>query len=128
MKRSARAACSWPPCKAVSGAGYPGVPSLDILGNVIPYIGDEEPKIEREMQKMLGQFAAGAVTRRAVCGERPRQSRGRRECHTVCLSVEFDRKPEVAEALAAFRTWKGAPECTGLPSAPEEPLHLFDNR
>ena len=46
--------------QAVSGAGYPGVPSLDILGNVIPYIGDEEPKIEREMQKMLGRLHGAA--------------------------------------------------------------------
>ncbi|NBW65417.1 aspartate-semialdehyde dehydrogenase, partial [bacterium] len=48
--------------QAVSGAGYPGVPTLDILGNVIPYIGDEEPKIEREMQKMLGRLDGAAIT------------------------------------------------------------------
>ena len=46
--------------QAVSGAGYPGVPSLDILGNVIPFIGEEEPKIEREIQKMLGRVDGGA--------------------------------------------------------------------
>ena len=45
--------------QAVSGAGYPGVPSLDILGNVIPYIGDEEPKIEEEIQKFLGTRDGG---------------------------------------------------------------------
>src|SRR5438045_6028617 len=48
--------------QAVSGAGYPGVPSLDILGNVIPYISDEEPKLEREMLKLLGRYADGEVT------------------------------------------------------------------
>jgi len=113
--------------QAVSGAGYPGVPSLDILGNVIPFIGDEEPKIEREMQKMLGQYAAGAVTGAPFAVSAHANRVAVENGHTVCLSVEFDRQPTVVEALAAFRAWRGAPEVHGLPSAPDEPLHLFES-
>ena len=112
--------------QAVSGAGYPGVPSLDILGNVIPFIGDEEPKIEREMQKMLGHYAAGAVTAAPFAVSAHANRVAVEHGHTVCLSVEFERRPSVADALAAFRAWRGAPEVHGLPSAPAEPLHLFE--
>ncbi|MHB1312936.1 MAG: aspartate-semialdehyde dehydrogenase [Gemmatimonadaceae bacterium] len=112
--------------QAVSGAGYPGVPSLDILGNVIPFIGDEEPKIEREMQKMLGRYAAGAVTGAPFAVSAHANRVAVENGHTVCLSVEFERQPDVADAVAAFRAWRGAPEVHGLPSAPDEPLHLFE--
>lgn len=112
--------------QAVSGAGYPGVPSLDILGNVIPYIGDEEPKIEREMNKMLGslrdeqvQFAPFAVSAHA---NRVATENG----HLVCLSVGFGRRVAAAEALEALRAWRGCPEARGLPSAPEFPLVVTD--
>lgn len=112
--------------QAVSGAGYPGVPSLDILGNVIPFIGDEEPKLEREMQKMLGTVAGRTIEhapfRVSAHANRVPVEHG----HTVVASVRFDRKPSVDDALAALRAWRGAPVVHGLPSAPAHPLVVTD--
>jgi aspartate-semialdehyde dehydrogenase len=113
--------------QAVSGAGYPGVPSLDILGNVIPYIGDEEPKIEREMQKMLGVFANGAVASAPFVVSAHANRVAVENGHTVCLSVEFSREPSLADAAQVLREWRGANAVRGLPSAPELPLHFFEN-
>lgn len=112
--------------QAVSGAGYPGVPSLDILGNVIPYIGDEEPKIEREMQKMLGAMRAGAVVPAPFVVSAHANRVAVENGHTVCLSVEFERAPDLAEAERVLRGWRGAPAVRGLPSAPDVPLYYFD--
>ncbi|MBW7934394.1 MAG: aspartate-semialdehyde dehydrogenase, partial [Gemmatimonadaceae bacterium] len=111
--------------QAVSGAGYPGVPSLDILGNVIPYIGDEEPKIEREMQKMLGHFAADAVATAPFVVSAHANRVAVENGHTVCLSVAFDIEPTLEEAARLFTEWRGHPAVRGLPSAPDVPLHFF---
>jgi aspartate-semialdehyde dehydrogenase len=112
--------------QAVSGAGYPGVPSLDILGNVIPYIGDEEPKIEREMQKMLGASTGGAVVPAPFVVSAHANRVAVEHGHTVCLSVEFDREPSLEEAAERFRQWRGHEVVRGLPSAPTAPLHYFE--
>ncbi len=111
--------------QAVSGAGYPGVPSLDILGNVIPYIGDEEPKLEREMQKMLGVVGAAGVSAAPFVVSAHANRVAVENGHTVCLSVEFEREPSLEDAARTLRDWTGAPAVRGLPSAPEEPLHYF---
>ena len=111
--------------QAVSGAGYPGVPSLDILGNVIPYIGDEEPKIEREMQKMLGVVGGGAVVHAPFVVSAHANRVAVENGHTVCLSVEFEREPSLDDAARVLRGWTGAPAVRGLPSAPDVPLHFF---
>jgi aspartate-semialdehyde dehydrogenase len=111
--------------QAVSGAGYPGVPSLDILGNVIPYIGDEEPKLEREMQKMLGVVGAAGVTGAPFVVSAHANRVAVENGHTVCLSVEFEREPSLEDAARTLREWTGAAIVRGLPSAPEEPLHFF---
>lgn len=112
--------------QAVSGAGYPGVPSLDILGNVIPYIGDEEPKLEREMQKMLGRMEHGAVVHAPFAVSAHANRVPVENGHTVCLSVEFDRAPSLEAAAQVLRDWRGAGAVCGLPSAPERPLHFFE--
>lgn len=112
--------------QAISGAGYPGVPSLDIVGNVIPFIGDEEPKIEREMQKMLGRLD-GTVIELAPFVVSAHANRVPVENgHTIVMSVGFDRKPSAKEAIAVVRAWRGASEVRGLPSAPEIPLRYAD--
>jgi aspartate-semialdehyde dehydrogenase len=112
--------------QAVSGAGYPGVASLDILGNVIPYIGDEEPKIEREMQKMLGQFSESGVTPASFQVSAHANRVAVEHGHTVCLSIEFEEKPPVAEAIAALKAWTGCDVVRGLPSAPERAVRVMD--
>ncbi len=113
--------------QAVSGAGYPGVPSLDILGNVIPFIGDEEPKLEREMQKMLGRVTDGAVTAAPFVVSAHANRVAVEHGHTVACSARFERRPSVAEALASLRAWTGDPVVRGLPSAPASPLAVTDN-
>jgi aspartate-semialdehyde dehydrogenase len=108
--------------QAVSGAGYPGVPSLDILGNVIPFIGEEEPKIERELPKLLGGMEGDRIVP-ATFGVSTHTNRVPVEHgHTVCMSMEFARRPSLGEAREAFVAWRGAAEVQGLPSAPEPPV------
>ncbi len=111
--------------QAVSGAGYPGVPSLDILGNVIPYIGGEEPKVEAETPKILGDYADGAIrplpfVLSASCNRVPSI-----DGHLIAVNLEFDSKPPREEILAALAGFRGLPQERRLPSAPERPIHLF---
>jgi aspartate-semialdehyde dehydrogenase len=108
--------------QAVSGAGYPGVPSLDIFGNVIPYIGDEEPKLERELQKMLGTADAPAEFRVAAHANRVPVLHG----HTVVMSVGFARRPSPDDALAALRAFAVPAPIRALPSAPAQALVVRD--
>jgi aspartate-semialdehyde dehydrogenase len=110
--------------QAVSGAGYPGVPSLDILGNVIPYIGDEEPKIEREITKLLGRFDGDVIVEAPIVTSAHANRVPVEHGHTVCMSVAFERTPTVAEAEQALRTWRGVDAVRGLPSAPGPALIL----
>ena len=112
--------------QAVSGAGYPGVPSLDILGNVIPYIKDEEGKIEVEIQKMLGRvmdnrIEAAPITISAHANRVPVENG-----HTVCLSIEFEKRVGPDAALEVLRSWRGNAAARGLPSSPEHPLVVSD--
>ena len=108
--------------QAVSGAGYPGVASLDILGNVVPFIGGEEPKMESETQKILGSFEGGRIV--------PLDARVSASCnrvavvngHTICVSVEFEKKPSEDEIIFALNGFRGVPQMKKLPSAPEQPV------
>ena len=112
--------------QAVSGAGYPGVPSLDILGNVIPYIADEEPKLEREMLKLLGTYRNGAVELANMKVSSHTNRVAVEYGHTVCITASFHRKPAAEEALAVLRAWKGDESTWKLPSRPEFPLAVTD--
>ena len=113
--------------QAVSGAGYPGVPSLDILGNVIPYIADEEPKIESEVQKFLGTAEDGAI-RSAEFTVSAHANRVPVEYgHTVCMSVRLRERGDAAAVQQAIAEWRGAEAARGLPSAPGCPLVLSSN-
>ena len=112
--------------QAVSGAGYPGVPSLDILGNVIPFIKDEESKVETELQKFLGtvdgdSIVSAPLTVSAHCSRVPVE-----HGHTVCLSLELREKAEPEEVRAAIAEWRGAEVARGLPTAPARPVELAD--
>ena len=112
--------------QAASGAGYPGVPALDILGNVIPYIRGEEEKVEEETRKMLGALVGEGVVEAtarvsALCHRVPVV-----DGHTEAVSVRLAGNPSLAlvrEVLASFRA---LPQDLGLPSAPQPPLVLHD--
>ncbi|MGH7509363.1 MAG: aspartate-semialdehyde dehydrogenase [Gemmatimonadales bacterium] len=110
--------------QAVSGAGYPGVPSLDIVGNVIPYIDGEEDKIERESRKILGSVGKGAVqpAQFAVSAHTSRVAVV--DGHMITLSVGFNRRAGVDEALAALREFRAPPCVAGLPSSPAAPIEV----
>ncbi len=112
--------------QAISGAGYPGVPSLDILGNVIPYIGDEEPKIEREMNKMLGRLTNDAITPAPFAVSAHANRVATENGHLTCLSVACDRRVTADEALEVLRSWRGDPSSLGLPSSPDRALVVTD--
>ncbi|HZI29784.1 MAG TPA: aspartate-semialdehyde dehydrogenase [Gemmatimonadaceae bacterium] len=108
--------------QAVSGAGYPGVASLDILGNVIPFIGEEEPKVERELGKMLGSLSNGAITNAPLTVSAHTNRVPTEHGHLVCLSLGFERRVSPDEAMEAMCTWRGDDAARGLPSAPDLPL------
>ena len=110
--------------QAVSGAGYPGVASLDILGNVIPYIGDEEPKIERELGKLLGTLQDGRIMPAAIAVSAHANRVAVEHGHTVCLTIGFERAPTVQQAVDTLRAWRGHEGVAGLPSAPVPPLDV----
>jgi aspartate-semialdehyde dehydrogenase len=108
--------------QAVSGAGYPGVASLDILGNVIPYIGGEEEKIEAESRKILG--APGTPAAFAVSAHCHRVPVA--DGHTVAISVRTRRPATPERAREALRTWRTPLAGLGLPSLPERPIVVRD--
>jgi aspartate-semialdehyde dehydrogenase len=112
--------------QAVSGAGYPGLPSFDILGNVVPFIGGEEEKIESESRKLLGSFSGGDVTMHpmtvsAHCNRVPVI-----DGHTEAVSVAFGTKPSLADVRAAIDAFRGRPQELELPSAPARPLEYHE--
>ena len=112
--------------QAVSGAGYPGVPSLDILGNVIPFIKDEEAKIEVEICKMLGRrgdtrIEPADITISAHANRVPVENG-----HTVCLSVDFLQHVSASAALDVLREWRGDASARDLPSSPARALVVTD--
>jgi aspartate-semialdehyde dehydrogenase len=110
--------------QAVSGAGYPGVPSLDILGNVIPYIADEEPKIEAELPKLLGGLGSAGIDVAAFAVSAQANRVPVEHGHTACLTAAFDRRPTPDQALEVLQAWRGSPGVRDLPSAPPSPLVL----
>jgi aspartate-semialdehyde dehydrogenase len=109
--------------QAISGAGYPGLPSYDILDNVIPYIGGEEEKLEIETRKMLGSWEEGRGFSDAPVLVSAHCNRvATREGHLECASIELGRDVESAEIIAAWQSYTPEPQKLGLPSAPEQAL------
>jgi aspartate-semialdehyde dehydrogenase len=108
--------------QAVSGAGYPGVASLDILGNVIPFIKNEEEKMEEETKKLLGQVNGtrvipGAFAMSAQCNRVAVE-----DGHTESISIRLKKKAKAEEIIAAWNGYRAEPQELKLPSAPERPV------
>lgn len=112
--------------QAVSGAGYPGVASLDILGNVIPFIGGEEEKIESETRKILGRLREDTVEFHPVVVSAHTNRVPVVDGHTETVSVALESTPSQQELRAAFEGWSSLPQQLGLPSAPKPPLLYLD--
>jgi len=114
--------------QAVSGAGYPGVASLDILGNVVPYIGGEEDKLETETQKILGADGGRAPLEAIISAHTNRVPVI--DGHTMTVSVQLASKPSIDEVNAAMHQFRGRPQELNLPTAPVQPIVVKteDNR
>ena len=109
--------------QAISGAGYPGVPSWDILGNVIPFIGGgEEEKIETETNKILGALKNGAVENHPVTVSAAVTRVPVHHGHTGSISVALEQRPDLEAIVAAWNAFRGKPQELGLPSAPAQPI------
>ncbi|HEX8984661.1 MAG TPA: aspartate-semialdehyde dehydrogenase [Bryobacteraceae bacterium] len=114
--------------QALSGAGYPGVASMDINANVIPFIGGEEEKMQQETQKILGTYKGDRIEPLAAgvsahCNRVPVV-----DGHTETVSVEFTAKPSETDILEAFRSFSGVPQERKLPSAPAQPVIYMTDR
>jgi aspartate-semialdehyde dehydrogenase len=107
--------------QAISGAGYPGVPSLDITSNVIPFIGGgEEEKIEVETVKILGGDGGRTPLSATVSAQVTRVPVV--DGHTMTVAVELDTRPDPDDVIEAMRAFRGRPQELGLPTAPDPPL------
>jgi aspartate-semialdehyde dehydrogenase len=108
--------------QAVSGAGYPGVASLDILGNVIPFIKNEEEKMEEETRKLLGELngrkiVPGAFAMSAQCNRVAVE-----DGHTESVSIRLKKKAKPQEIIDCWNSYRAEPQELKLPSAPERPV------
>lgn len=112
--------------QALSGAGYPGVASLDISDNVIPFIGgSEEEKIQTEPRKILGDFAAGGFRDAPFQISASVHRVGVSDGHTEAVFLRLKRKATLAEAVRVLAEFRGEPQERRLPSAPERPIHVL---
>jgi aspartate-semialdehyde dehydrogenase len=109
--------------QAISGAGYPGVASWDILANVIPHIGGgEEEKVETEAKKILGSLDNGSVSLHPVIVSATTTRVPVHNGHTGSISVGLEQKPTPDAIIDAWRSFKGRPQTLELPSAPPQPI------
>ncbi len=107
--------------QALSGAGYPGVSALDIIDNVVPYIGGEEDKVESEPLKFLGTVKNGAIEYADFRISAHCNRVATRDGHLETVSVEFADKPSAGDIIAAFDEFRGEPQDLDLPLAPAHP-------
>lgn len=114
--------------QAVSGAGYPGVPTLDILGNVVPYIGGEEEKVERETQKLLGKLVDGHVDPGKFLVSAHCNRVMVEDGHMETISVSLKTKATIEDLIDAWRKYRSLPQERDLPFAPKHPVVVRDER
>ena len=108
--------------QALSGAGYPGVPSLDIIDNVVPFISKEEDKMETESNKILGTFNGKTVENADFVVTASCNRVNVKDGHLESVFVKLEEEPSLADVEEAFSKFKGDPQKLRLPSAPENPI------
>jgi len=115
--------------QAISGAGYPGVPSLDVVDNIVPYIGGEEEKTEQEPHKILGKVGVDGIINddsiqiSATCTRVPVV-----DGHTACVNMKFkDKVPSKEEIIKIWKEFKSYPQEKDLSFAPKQPIIYFNN-
>ena len=112
--------------QAVSGAGYPGVSSMDMIDNIVPYVPGDEDKMQTESRKMLGRFDGQGIDEleavvSATCTRVPVV-----DGHLVNISLELDEQPALSTIIADWQGYKACAPVPGLPSAPATPLQYLD--
>jgi aspartate-semialdehyde dehydrogenase len=112
--------------QAVSGAGYPGVASLDILGNVIPHIAKEEEKMEEETRKLLGTLNGSGISLAPFKMSAQCNRVAVEDGHTESVSIKFKKQAQAAEILEAWQQFSGIPQEQQFPTAPEIPVRYVD--
>ena len=112
--------------QALSGAGYPGVASLDIIDNVLPHIGGEEEKIETETTKILGRFVNDAIEPAPMAVSAQCHRVNVADGHMAAVRVSFTRKPALPELREVLSSFRSLPQELGLHSAPANPIVVRD--
>ena len=113
--------------QALSGAGYPGVSSLDIIDNVIPYISGEEGKMETEPLKILGKLKANKIEQIKLNISAQCNRVAVVDGHTECIQVKLKKKASIEKIKEAWNKFSGEPQRLKLPTAPLKPIHYFDD-
>ncbi|MCK5177564.1 MAG: aspartate-semialdehyde dehydrogenase [Candidatus Aenigmarchaeota archaeon] len=114
--------------QALSGAGRGGVASFDILDNILPYIGEEEEKIETEAQKILGRFSNGKIIDHPLEVSSSANRVNVLDGHTECIFCKFKKQPkDIEEVKNIFRNFKGIPQKLNLHSAPKNPIFVIED-
>lgn len=113
--------------QAISGAGHPGVPSLDIIDNIIPHIHGEEEKVEQEPLKILGNYTNGIITPAvlkisAQCNRVPVT-----DGHSACISLKLRKAASPQQMIESWRQFQGEPQQLKLHSAPVYPLKYLEH-
>jgi aspartate-semialdehyde dehydrogenase len=108
--------------QALSGAGYPGVASLDIIDNVVPFISGEEDKMEAEALKILGTYTGKGIANAAFTLSASCNRVNVKDGHLESIFVKLDQDPSIEQIEAAFENFKSAPQLLKLPSAPANPI------
>ncbi|HEY6249068.1 MAG TPA: aspartate-semialdehyde dehydrogenase, partial [Candidatus Angelobacter sp.] len=111
--------------QAVSGAGYPGVASLDILGNVIPYIPNEEPKMEAESRKLLGSLNGNGISPAQLIVSAHCNRVAVEDGHTESVSIKLRKTAPAEEIISSWNEFRCTAQKLKLPSAPEQPV-IYD--
>ena len=113
--------------QAISGAGFPGVASLTILDNVVPYIGGEEEKMELEPRKLLGSFTQEGIEYLNIPVSAQCNRVGVLDGHTETVQIKLSKKASAQDIIDCWRQFQSEPQELKLPSAPLQPIHYFDN-
>jgi len=111
--------------QALSGAGYPGVSSLDIIDNVIPYISGEEEKIQKETKKILGTLVDNHIQPASIKVSAQCNRVAVIDGHLECVSIKLKEKASEADIIEAWMNFTARPQELSLPMAPLKPIHYF---
>lgn len=114
--------------QAVSGAGYPGVASLDIMDNVIPFIDGEEEKVETEPLKIFGRLKGGSILPAVMSISAQCNRVAVSDGHLACVSVKLSSKASSKDIIEAWNQFTGIPQSQQLPTAPARPIYYLDQQ